>query len=74
MRCIKTQLRVPACSDRQIVHFRLGHVNVRAAAIIAARLALTAVGATQLALELDDRVLRKYLAVSIGASALVMLR
>ena len=57
-----------------IVHYRLGHVNVRAAALMAGVSAVTAVGATQLAMELDDSVLRKYLAVAVGASALVMLK
>ena len=57
-----------------VIHFRMGHVHVRAAALLSAVAACTAVGASYLALRIDEAKLRQFLSVAVLASSVPMLR
>ena len=61
-------------STNDCVVAAMTRVGRSAAAMLAGMSVVTAVAATQLALELDDGTLRQYLSVAVGASAVVMLR
>ena len=57
-----------------VFHFRMGHVHVRAAALLSTVAACTAVGASYLALRVDEAKLRQFLSVAVLASSVPMLR
>ena len=57
-----------------VFHFRMGHVHVRAAALLSGVAACTAVGASYLALRIDEAKLRQFLSVAVLASSVPMLR
>jgi hypothetical protein len=48
------------------MHYRMGHVHVRAALLLSAASAATAVGASYLALQIDEAKLRQFLAVAVN--------
>ena len=57
-----------------IIHYRMGNVHVRAALMLSGVSAVAAVGATYLALQIDEGLLRQFLAVAVLTSSVGMLR
>jgi len=53
-------------SQATVMHYRMGHVHVRAALLLSAASAATAVGASYLALQIDEAKLRQFLAVAVN--------
>ena len=73
---IASTLGASACinTSATLMHYRMGNVHVRAALAISAAAAASAFASTQLALRLDEGVLRKCLGVALIVSSVAMLR
>ena len=61
-------------SSSALFHWRLGNVNVRAAALIATLSALSGAAVAMAAIEIDEQILRRWLAVALVASSVGFFR